>query len=131
VGLLRIFGGFARVAVGRRGVGLRWVAGWLSLSTSHCHNPFFFVFFFFFFLICQICLIRCCQWVCEVALGGGGGFWSILVVKGACDYCFFIANKSNNNNNNNKIINKNKTRNYLKNTCQTNFLFSKLLKYCS
>ena len=27
VGLLRIFGGFARVAVGRRGVGSRWVAG--------------------------------------------------------------------------------------------------------
>jgi hypothetical protein len=59
-----------------------------------------------------------------VALGGGGGFWSIPVVKGGCDYCFFIANKSNNNN---KIINKNKTRNYVKNTCQTNFLFSNLL----
>jgi hypothetical protein len=36
-----------------------------------------------------------------VALGGGGGFWSIPVVMGACDYCFFIANKNNNNNNNN------------------------------
>ena len=22
-----------------------WVAGWLSLSTSHCHNPVFFFFF--------------------------------------------------------------------------------------
>jgi hypothetical protein len=29
------------------------------------------------------------------------------------------------------IINKYKTRNYVENTCQTNFLFSKLLKYCS
>ena len=74
-----------------------WVAGWLSLSTNHCHNP---VFFRFFFSICQICLIRCCRWVCEVALGGGGGIWSIPMVKGGCDYCFFIANKSNNNNNN-------------------------------
>ena len=64
----------------------------------------------------------------KVALGGGGGFWSIPMVMGACDYCFFIANK---NNNNNKIINKNKSRNYVENTCQTNFLFSKLLKYCS
>ena len=97
VGSLRIFGGFARVAVGWCGVGLRWVAGWLSLSTNHCHNP---VFFRFFFSICQICLIRCCRWVCEVALGGGGGIWSIPMVKGGCDYCFFIANKSNNNNNN-------------------------------
>uniref|UniRef100_A0A2N9H966 Transmembrane protein n=1 Tax=Fagus sylvatica TaxID=28930 RepID=A0A2N9H966_FAGSY len=25
------------------------------------------------------------RWVCEVALGGGGGFWSIPVVMGACD----------------------------------------------
>ena len=39
------------------------------------------------------------RWVCEVALGGGGGFWSIPMVMGACDYCFFIANKNNNNNN--------------------------------
>jgi hypothetical protein len=39
------------------------------------------------------------RWVCEVALGGG--FWSIPVVMGACDYYFFIANKNNNNNNNN------------------------------
>jgi hypothetical protein len=64
-----------------------------------------------------------------VALGGGGGFWSIPAVKGACDYYFFIANKSNNNNNNNnnKIIYKSKTRNYVENTCQTNFLFSNLL----
>jgi hypothetical protein len=31
----------------------------------------------------------------------GGGVWSIPVVMGACDYCFFIANKNNNNNNNN------------------------------
>ena len=68
------------------------------------------------------------QWVCEVALGGGGGFWSIPVVMAAYDYCFFIANKNNNNNNNNKIIiNKNKTGNYVENTCQTNFLFSNLL----
>ena len=45
VGLLRIFGGFARVAVGSawrglavgRGFGLR--GGSLSLSTNHCHNP--------------------------------------------------------------------------------------------
>jgi hypothetical protein len=55
------------------------------------------------------------QWVCEVALGGGRGFWSIPVVMGACDYYFFIANK--NNNNNNKIINKNKTGNYVENIC--------------
>jgi hypothetical protein len=39
------------------------------------------------------------RWVCEVALGGGGGFWLIPVVMGACDYCLFIANKNNNNNN--------------------------------
>ena len=65
------------------------------------------------------------RWVCEVALGGGGGYWSIPVVMGACDYYFFIVNKNNNNNNNNK------TRNDVENTCQTNFLFSKLLKYCS
>ena len=65
------------------------------------------------------------RWVCEVALIGGGGFWLIPVVTGACDYCLFIANKNNNNNN------KSKTRNYVENTCQTNFLFSKLLKYCS
>ena len=38
------------------------------------------------------------QWVCEVALDGGGGFWSISVVMDACDYCFFISNKNNNNN---------------------------------
>ena len=41
------------------------------------------------------------RWVCEVALSGGGGFWLIPVVMGACDYCLFIANKNNNNNNNN------------------------------
>ena len=46
-------GGSQWVAVGRRGVGSRWVVGLgcgvaLSLSTSHCHchNPFFSVFFF-------------------------------------------------------------------------------------
>ena len=33
------------------------------------------------------------RWVCEVALGGGGGFWSISVVMGGCDYYFFIAKK--------------------------------------
>ena len=61
------------------------------------------------------------RWVCEVALGGGGGFWSISVVMGGCDYCFFIAKIII------IIINKNKIRNYVENTCQTNFLFSNLL----
>jgi hypothetical protein len=50
VGLLRIFGGFARVAVGRHGVGSRWVAGLgcrvaLSLDQS-LPQPSFFQFFF-------------------------------------------------------------------------------------
>jgi hypothetical protein len=62
--------------------------------------------------------VRCSRW-----------WWGVLVDSsddGGCDYCFFIANK-NTNNNNNKIINKNKTGNYVENTCQTNFLFSNLL----
>jgi hypothetical protein len=56
VGLLRIFGGFARVAVGRRGMGSRWVAGLgcevaLSIYRPVTATPqFFFGFFFFFFL---------------------------------------------------------------------------------
>ena len=68
--------------------------------------------------------VRCSRWWWGVLVDSGG--------DGGCDYCFFIANKNtnnnnNNNNNNNKIINKNKTGNYVKNTCQTNFLFSNLL----
>jgi hypothetical protein len=49
-----------------------------------------------------VCVVvgRGSRWGCEVALGGwgGGGVWSIPVVMGACDYCFFIANNNNNNN---------------------------------
>ena len=50
VGLLRIFGGFAQVAVGRRGMGSQWVAGLgcrvaLSLNQS-LPQPSFFRFFF-------------------------------------------------------------------------------------
>ena len=112
-GFSRIFGGFARVAAGRRG-SVAWACGgsqvWVD---SRSPQPSFFR--FFFFLICQICcLIRCCRWVCEVALGGAGGFWSIPVVMGL--WLLFLYCK-NNNNNKNKIINKNKTTNYVENIC--------------
>ena len=63
--------------------------------------------------------VRCSRWWWGVLVDSGG--------DGGCDYCFFIANKNTNNNNNNKIINKNKTGNYVEKTYQTNFLFSNLL----
>ena len=37
-----------------------------------------------------------------MARGGGGGFWSTLMVLGGGLYCLFITNKNKNNNNNNK-----------------------------